>query len=271
MNGKQFRLKRFLLRADKLVVAAMDHCAFMGPIPGLENPARTAEQLVKADAVLLLPGMIRHVAEHLAAAPAPTVITRLAWNSTYCFQWRYSESRHARMLSVAEALAKGADLVLASLALNTGSEQVDAENAGLFSQYVQQAEQLGIPIVGEYFPAATESMSKKALHTTIKIGCRAIAELGADLIKTFYTGPRFEEIVAATPVPILVLGAEKMPTDAHALRLARDAAHSGARGIVFGRNIFQSRAPARFIQAVRAVLNGECTVAAAVRAFKLQG
>ncbi|MBI2437708.1 MAG: hypothetical protein HYV36_02705 [Lentisphaerae bacterium] len=271
MNGKQFRLKRFLSRADKLVVAAMDHCAFMGPIPGLENPAQTCAQLVKADAVLLLPGMIRHVAEHLAVPPAPSVITRLAWNSTYCFQWRYRQSRHSRMLTVAEALEKGADLVLSSLALNTGSEEVDAENAGLFSQYVQQAGQLGIPIVGEYFPAKTEGMSKKTLHETIKIGCRAVAELGADLIKTFYTGARFDEIVAATPVPILVLGAEKMPTEAHALTLARNAAQSGARGIVFGRNIFQSRAPARFIQAVRAVINGECTVAAAVRTFKLQG
>lgn len=271
MNGKQFRLQRFFARADKLVVAAMDHCAFMGPIPGLEKPAQTAAQLAGADAVLLMPGMLEHVTERLVAYPAPALIARLAWNSTYCFQWHYRQSRHQPMLSVAEAVARGADLVLVSLAINTGSEQVDAENAGLFSRYVQQAVQLGIPIVGEYFPAKTESMSKKALHDTIKIGCRAIAELGADLIKTFYTGPRFEEIVAATPVPILVLGAEKMPTEADALALARNAAQVGARGIVFGRNIFQARAPERFIKAVRAVMNEDCTVSAAVREFKLSG
>lgn len=271
MDGKQFRLKRFLARSDKLVIAAMDHGAFHGPIKGLENAAAACAQLVHADAVLMAPGMIQHVADKLVGPQAPWLITRLAWNSTYCFQWHYNESHHRPLLTVAEAIAKGADIVLASLSLKTGSERVDAENASLFSLYVQQAGQLGIPLMGEYFPAKAESLSVKALHESIKIGCRILAELGADMIKTFYTGPRFGEIVAATPVPIFVLGAEKKPTAAQALMLASQAAQAGARGIVFGRNIFQSRSPGGFIHAVRAVMLGECSVAAAVKTHKLEG
>ena len=271
MTGKEFRLQRLLARSDKLVIAAMDHGAFHGPIRGLENPAKACLQLTGADAVLMAPGMIHHVASRFTGPGAPLLITRLNWNSTYCFQWGYSESHHRPLLTVAEAIAKGADLVLASLSLKTGSERVDAENAGLFSALVQQAEALGVPLVGEFYPARTETMTPDELHDSIRTGCRVAAELGADLIKTFYTGPRFDEIVAATPAPILVLGAEKTPTDADALTLAKNAAASGARGIVFGRNIVQSRSPARFIQAARAVMTEPRTVASAVRHFKLKG
>ena len=38
---------------------------------------------------------------------------------------------------------------------------------------------------------------------------RIMAELGADLIKTFYTGKRFPEVIANTPVPVFTIGADK--------------------------------------------------------------
>jgi len=270
MNGKEFRLRRFLGKAGKLVVAAMDHGTFLGPIPGLTDPRQACMQLKDADAVLMASGIISHVADIFAAPDGPWLITRLAWNSTYCFQWEYHQSRHRPLLSVAQALACGADIVLASLALNTGSEEVDAENASLFSRCVQQAAELGIPIIGEYYPAGTERMTPEQLHESIRIGCRVAAELGADAIKTFYTGPRFNEVVAGTPVPILVLGAEKTRTERDALVLAAKAAEGGARGIVFGRNILQSRNPAGFIQAVRAVMDGSSTIDAAVKSYVLE-
>jgi len=270
MSGKEFRLKRFLSRSEKLVIAAMDHCGFMGPIKGLEDPAKACSQLSKADAVLMMPGMISHVAEHLAQPAGPLIITRLLWSSTYCFQWNYHQSRCSSMLSVADALARGADVVLASLSLRTGDEGVDAENAGLFSRCVQQADDLGMPFIGEFFPARAEDMAPEELHELVKIGCRIIAELGGNMIKTFYTGDRFSEIVETTPVPLLVLGAEKTPTERDALMLADKAARSGARGIVFGRNILQSCNPAGFIDAVRAVMNSGADINDVVKTYGLE-
>lgn len=269
MNGRTLRLQRGLSRADKLVVAAMDHGAFHGPIRGLEQPRRACAQLTDADAVLMAPGLLEHTADVFAAAGSPLLITRLLWNSTYCFQWHHHASCHQPLLTAAQAVAQGADWVLASLAIRTGNEATDAANAGLFSQCVQEAHALGIPIVGEYYPARAETMSPEDLHEEIRVGARVCAELGADLIKTFFTGERFADIVAAVPVPILVLGAAKTPTEAEALKLAAAAAQGGARGIVFGRNIVQSRAPDRFIRAVRAVMNDKLSPAKAVRQFKL--
>ena len=40
-----------------------------------------------------------------------------------------------------------------------------------------------------------------------------MAEFGADMIKTFYTGDRFHEVVENTPVPVFTIGAEKLNTD----------------------------------------------------------
>jgi DhnA family fructose-bisphosphate aldolase class Ia len=269
MTGKELRLKRLFSRSDKLVVAAIDHGASMGPIKGLENLRETCAKLLGCDAVLMMPGVVEHVAHLFASASAPSLIVRLAWNSTYSFQWKYREARHTALLSAGEAVALGADAVLCSLSIHTGREQVDAENIGLFAECVQQAHALGLPIVGEVYPAGTERMPRKELHENIRIGCRVASELGADLIKTFYTGPRFPEIVASTPVPILTLGAEKLPTERAALELAARAVRDGAAGIVFGRNIFQSCAPERFVKAVRAVVNESLAPAAAVRQYRL--
>lgn len=269
MNGRTMRIQRLLSKADKLVVAAMDHGAFHGPIAGLEQPRNACAKLQGADAVLMSPGMLEHTAEVFAFSGAPTLITRLLWNSSYCFQWHNSASVHQPLLTTAQAIAQGADWVLASLAIRTGNEATDAANAGMFSQCVQDAHALGIPIVGEYYPAQAETMALKDLHDEIRIGARVCAELGADVIKTFYTGERFADIAESVPIPIFVLGAEKTPTEEAALKLAATAARSGARGIVFGRNIVQSRAPDRFIQAVRAVMNSKLSSAKAVRQFKL--
>ena len=81
-----------------------------------------------------------------------------------------------------------------------------------------------------------------------------MAELGVDLVKTFHTGKRFAEIVRSTPVPILALGAKKLPHERDALALAASAVRSGARGVVFGRNLIQATDTEAFLAALRDVV-----------------
>jgi 3-hydroxy-5-phosphonooxypentane-2,4-dione thiolase len=126
-------------------------------------------------------------------------------------------------------------------------------------------------MIGEFFPPLLKNLTPDELHEQTKITCRVMAELGADMIKTVYSGPRFREIVESTPVPLLVLGAEKMPREEQALQLALDAANAGAAGIVFGRNIVQSCNPSAFIEAAQAVMQGQCGVSEAVKKFHLEG
>ena len=82
-----------------------------------------------------------------------------------------------------------------------------------------------------------------------------MTELGADLIKTFYTGDRFREVVENTPVPIFTIGAEKLNTDFDVLKKAKDSVEQGARGIIFGRNIFMADDPIKLVKALNEVIN----------------
>ena len=60
--------------------------------------------------------------------------------------------------------------------------------------------------------------------------------------------------MAATPVPVLALGAKKLANESDALRLAAVAVEAGARGIVFGRNVIQSKDPERLLDALKEVV-----------------
>jgi DhnA family fructose-bisphosphate aldolase class Ia len=113
-------------------------------------------------------------------------------------------------------------------------------------------------------------LRRDELHNVVSVACRILAELGADAIKTFYTGPRFDEVTAACPVPVFALGAEKLPKEIDALRLAHDAISRGARGVVFGRNVIQAKDPAAFLGALRAVVKDGATPEEAARQFELE-
>jgi len=98
---------------------------------------------------------------------------------------------------------------------------------------------------------------------------RIIAELGADLIKTFYTN-RFKAVTESCPVPVLGLGAAKTPTQLQALQLAADEVRDGAGGVVFGRNAIQVPDPAAFQRALCDVVKRGLTPATAVKKHGLK-
>jgi class I fructose-bisphosphate aldolase len=57
-------------------------------------------------------------------------------------------------------------------------------------------------------------------------------------------------------VPVLALGASKCD-EKQALDKARKAVRAGARGVVFGRNVFQAKNPAAFLKSLAAVVHGK--------------
>jgi DhnA family fructose-bisphosphate aldolase class Ia len=269
MTGKEIRLRRLFSQGNAVIVAA-DHGEFDGPIPGLIDLPRALSRAVNraVNGVLLSPGMIGHCGDLFATRDGPLAVVRLNWNSVYAFHWGYSDAAGAVAVTAQEALALGADIVLASLTLRTGSEQRDAENVAVFCQLVQEARRLGLPAIGEFFPARSHELTKEEMHDLVRTGCRVAAELGADLIKTFYTY-RFQEVVAGCPVPILGLGAEKADTQLQALQLAESEIRDGARGVVFGRNALQVPDPQRFQAALCAVVREGVSAEEAAHRFEL--
>jgi DhnA family fructose-bisphosphate aldolase class Ia len=86
----------------------------------------------------------------------------------------------------------------------------------------------------------------------LKFHTRVAAELGADFIKTKYSGcvDTFREVTSQCPVPILVAGGSRLSTEDEALKLVEDVIEGGGAGVVFGRNIFQFDDPAAILKRI---------------------
>lgn len=253
-TGESVRLAKLFSDGKNAVVIAVDHGLYFGPLPGLINLPAVIGKVSGADAILTGPAMPSHIATVFSRRNAPLMIVRLNWAPNYAAQWNYKHSHSVKMVTAAEAIAQGADIVLGSLTMKNPEEIEDAQNVEIFCQCVSEKRALGVPLVGEFYPTSGDDKAPEQLHDEVFIGCRMIAEMGADLVKTFYTGKRFSEITAACPVPILALGAKKLPKESDALNLAAEAINAGARGIVFGRNVFQSKDPNRLLDALKEVV-----------------
>jgi len=266
MLGTQIRLERLIPDGQNIIILPIDHGEFQGPRKGLVNSRETLEKISGYDAVLMPPGTLLRCADFFARRRGLNVILRLNWNADYCFQWGYGDGTHGRVLSPAGALALGADVGLGSVAMGTGDPKADAASVEQFARLAEEARAVGLPLGGEFYPGGDLSrLTVDEFHDLVLKSVRIIAELGADFIKTFYTGPRFAEVVAACPVPIIVLGASK-EAEAQALVKAQEGIAAGARGVVFGRNVFESERPQAFMDALGDVVrNGLAADAAAQR------
>jgi len=271
MTGIEVRLGKVFGKLGRAVVVACDHGMFDGPHAAMEDIPAMLDRLGDGpDAVLLSPGMLRHARAHFGRREAPMAITRLNFNSVFCFKWDYRDSVISDLYQPEDAVALGAGMVLACLTLKTGSEATDANNAEIFARLCVRAHQLGVPVIGEYFPHSHLTKEPDEFHQEILVGCRMLAELGADCIKTFYTNS-FKEVTNTCPIPVLGLGAEKTPTDLDALKLAENEVRDGAAGVVFGRNAVQASDPPGFVAALQDIVKRGMTAEAAAEKHGLTG
>ena len=268
MDGRAIRLER-LVGDGRAVIIAFDHGLFDGPVSGMEDlPATAAKINPLVDAALLAPGMVRHCGGLFARPKRPLCVTRLNWNTVYCFKLNYRSALSVESYGVEEALREGMDIALVSLTLQTGDEERDADNVEIFSRLTTDCHALGIPVIGEYFPTGHEEMTPQRLHDDILLGCRIVTELGADAIKTFHTVD-FKAVTSSCPVPVFGLGAERLPTQRDALELAAREIADGARGVVFGRNAIQVPDPMAFQAALCEVVKNDAPVDEVVKTHGL--
>jgi DhnA family fructose-bisphosphate aldolase class Ia len=170
---------------------------------------------------------------------------------------------------VKDAANLGAEIVLISLTLKTGDEANDVRNVEVFSRLASEARSLGIPVVGECFPNLSDELSQEEMHDQVLRGTRILAELGADLIKTFHTF-KFPEVVNGCPLPILGLGGHATPHPLESLQLAEKIVNEGARGVVYGRNALQRPDPKVYQRALRDVVKYGLKPEEAVTKYQLR-
>jgi fructose-bisphosphate aldolase/2-amino-3,7-dideoxy-D-threo-hept-6-ulosonate synthase len=101
----------------------------------------------------------------------------------------------------------------------------------------------------------------------VKLAARVGSELGADIVKTNYTGSpeTFKEVVRGCNVPVVIAGGPKMNTEKELLEMVYDAIQVGGAGVAIGRNIFQARNPTLLIRKLCSIVHQGYTVEEAER------
>ena len=104
----------------------------------------------------------------------------------------------------------------------------------------------------------------------VKLAARIGAELGADIVKTNYTGSpeTFREVVDGCPVPVVIAGGPRMDSPRDVLEMLHDSISVGAAGASIGRNVFQAPDPTAMVRAMCEVVHGEVGVDEALKLLK---
>ncbi len=256
MSGSLVRLGRlFPKSSSRSFCIAIDHGLALGVPQGAENAVATVERVVESgpDGVLISPGLLGLTARAFAHRGAPVAILRVDMWSQH--KWVRRELDQYRLIADPEdAVRLGADALAVLLVLGS-PDPVYADNAAAVARLAERAHRVGLPLMVEV--VAWGQYAEKYEHAgLLTYGCRVAAELGADLIKVPFTGTiaSMRELIAGCPVPVLVLGGPRADSDDDVLESARQALESGARGLVYGRNVWQAPDPLALVRSLRALL-----------------
>jgi class I fructose-bisphosphate aldolase len=270
-TGKQIRLGRILNPRDhRAAVVAFDHGLHVGMIPGVENPGEMLETLAEAgaDAFLVSPGIAHAYSSVFTGHGAPGLILRIDWSN----RWRsgdalgFAEGRTRMIASVEDAARLGADAVLAYLFIGYEDAQAEVDQAEAVAHMVQSCETLGIGCIVEPMARGKRADHDILCPDYIALGVRIACELGADLLKTDYSGSAetFRQVTRAAFRPILIAGGPKTPTMREPLEMVRGALDAGASGMFIGRNVFQADDPGKTMRVLRRVIHEDLSVETAL-------
>jgi DhnA family fructose-bisphosphate aldolase class Ia len=270
MSGIDLRIAKLFNGKKNLVISALDHVVEYGVQEGIEDARKAITNCLATDALLVPRFMLQRNWDLFAQPQAPAPVVRINWSSSFYYPLDYREGFTTIANTVEEAAAAGAQAVICSLFLEEkNNREMETKNVGIFAEVVRQKEKLGIPLIGECYVVEYREKTPDQVHEKVKRISRIMAELGADLIKTFYTGARFHEVVENTPVPVFTIGAEKLKTDLDVLKKAAASVKAGARGIIFGRNIFMAKDPQTLIKALNEVINNNKSPQETAKKYKL--
>lgn len=258
MRGKDIRLERIMDRnTRKTIIVPLDHGVTSGPIEGLIDLEGTVNAVAEggANAVLGHVGLALH--GHRRRGRDVGLILHLSASTSL----GPDPNNKVLVNTVTNAIRMGADAV--SIHVNIGAESEACMLTDLGRVAVECME-WGMPLLAMMYPRGRKVSDEHSVDH-VKLAARVASELGADIVKTVYTGDAesFREVTRGCQVPVVVAGGSKTD-DLATLELIEGAMLGGAAGISIGRNAFQHRNPTRFIQAAAMIVHGGRTAAEAL-------
>ena len=251
------RMRRLFRKDGRSVIVALDHGAAMNVLPDLKDTPSVLRAIVEngADAVLTSFGILKDYWEILEDTP---VILRLDGGIT---SFGTGTTRYSQLYTVEDALRLGADGVACM-----GLPGCDYENDTLsyLAGICAEARRWNLPVLAEMLPGGFGHTARAPEH--LAFAARVGVELGADIIKTEYSGnpDDFKEMVEGVKKPVVVLGGAKSERYEEIFQRIRSAIDAGASGIAVGRNIWGYKEPGKMTAALSAIVHGQASVESAL-------
>jgi len=248
MIGKEIRLERIMNRnTGRSVIVPMDHGFTLGQIEGLLDMPKIISEVSEggANAIVLHKGLVR--GGHRRKGKDIGLIVHLSASTSL----NPDPNDKVLVCTVEEAVALGADGV--SIHINLGAPN-ESKMLVEGARVVRECNHWGMPLLVMIYPRGQgiDPNSPRTVGHCVRVA----EELGADLIKTNYTGDpaSFRTIVKSCSVPVLMAGGEKAG-DIETLKTIHDAVQAGGAGVCVGRNAFQRDDPRSFVEALCRVVH----------------
>ncbi|MBD3227734.1 MAG: fructose-bisphosphate aldolase [Candidatus Lokiarchaeota archaeon] len=264
--GKKVRLERIMNRETKrTLIIPMDHGITVGPIKGLnpEEMSRTVNEVAWGGANAVLGHVGLPLYGHRGYGPDIGLIIHLSGATTL------SPNPNKKVLvnTVEDAIKFGADAV--SIHVNIGDED-ESEMLSDLGMVSRQCREWGYPLLAMMYPRGAKIDDEHGVEF-VKIAARAASELGADIVKTNYTGDidSFKEVTTGALCPVIIAGGPKNDGGIKSLlETTRDSIIAGGAGVAFGRNIFQHKNPRKLTEALVKIIHEDRAVDEVLREYK---
>ena len=259
VSGKERRMRRIFSEDRRTVIVPMDHGVTSGPISGLIDMQDIINKLVAggANAVVLHKGIAKNVdTKGLGLIIHVSASTKVGLDAS----WKVG------ICSVEEAIRLGCDAI--SVHVNVGAEH-EPEMLMELGELADECDAWGIPLLAMMYPRGPKIKSEhdpEAVMHAARLG----AELGADIVKTNYTGDfdSFRKVVKGCPVPLVIAGGPKADTVQSVLEMVYDAVKAGCAGVSIGRNVFQHENPTAMAKAIAGIVHYGMSVDEALKVLR---
>ena len=237
----------------------MDHGLTIGPIKGIE---RNLGEIVNKIALGGANAVLGHIGiplyGHRGYGPDIGLILHLSGSTSLSPESNYK----VLVNNVLEAVKLGADGV--SLHINIGTK-TDPEMLEILGNISRECREFGMPLLAMMYPRG-ENIENEYDVQVVKIAARVAAELGADLVKTNWTGDpdSFKEVVAGCMAPVIIAGGAKASVR-EILEVTRQSIEVGGAGVAYGRNVFQAEDPTKVVKALYLVVHKNYEVNEAIK------
>lgn len=247
----------------RTIIVPMDHGLTVGPIKGIEKELGIIVNKIAlggANAVLGHVGIPLYA--HRGYGPDIGLILHLSGSTSLSPESNYK----VLVNTVLEAVKFGADGVSLHINIGTRSEPEMLEMLGRVSR---ECREFGMPLLAMMYPRG-ENIKDEYNVEVVKIAARVAAELGADIVKTNWTGDpdSFKEVVEGCMAPVIIAGGEKSGIKG-ILEITKQSIEVGGSGVAYGRNVFQAEDPIKVVRALRLIVHENYEVDEAMREAKL--